>query len=651
MQYRADIDGLRALAVLGVVLFHGGVSALSGGFIGVDIFFVISGFLITTIIDKDIGLNRFSYKNFWIKRIRRIFPASLFCFVLAFIYFSFVLTPHDYALFGKSLVSLGLFSSNIFFWRQSGYFSDNSELLPLLHTWSLSIEEQFYLFLPITIILLSYFFKKHRDIIFGLLTLSSFVACIILTDIRPSGSFYLLPTRAWELGIGSLVAFYLRERKVSSNGPTSLALTFLSIGLMVIPMFTFDKTTVFPGSMAMLPVSGAALFILLPYNSVKRVFTLRPVLFIGKVSYSFYLWHWVALVGLRFSVLHHPSWSQNLFVILLSFVFSVISYYLIEEPVRRNLAFWTNKKIFLIFVVSSLFYLGAGLYLIKNNGIKERFSEDFRDFKETTTLYNPQSVCKNWQDNICTISNNIDDPSINFFVWGDSHAQANLLGFIESAKELGLNFGFSIKEGCPPLPKVILIGQTDLFNDKCLKHNDEVLSFITKNKIQTFLVFRYDIYFNERLDYERTFMPERFLGRNAPFVENKDSSFKVLTDSLRNLVFKANPKQFIFLKQVPAFKVHPLIFANKAQVLGHKIHWEEDVEEKLARTKRFDVFVEKEGGSFLDPMDIFCNKKTCSPYSLESESLYYDDDHLGTKGSVLLKDLISKRLLDLNLQK
>ena len=147
MQYRADIDGLRALAVLGVVLFHGGVSALSGGFIGVDIFFVISGFLITTIIDKDIGLNRFSYKNFWIKRIRRIFPASLFCFVLAFIYFSFVLTPHDYALFGKSLVSLGLFSSNIFFWRQSGYFSDNSELLPLLHTWSLSIEEQFYLFL------------------------------------------------------------------------------------------------------------------------------------------------------------------------------------------------------------------------------------------------------------------------------------------------------------------------------------------------------------------------------------------------------------------------------------------------------------------------------------------------------------------------
>ena len=162
LKYRADIDGLRALAVLAVLFFHGGSSLFSGGFVGVDIFFVISGYLITAIIDKKVKEGTFSYREFWLKRVRRIFPASFVCVIASVFIFSYLLSPADFKIFGKSLLSLGLFSSNIYFWRETGYFSQNAEEFPLLHTWSLSVEEQFYFFLPLTLIFLEKFTRKKR---------------------------------------------------------------------------------------------------------------------------------------------------------------------------------------------------------------------------------------------------------------------------------------------------------------------------------------------------------------------------------------------------------------------------------------------------------------------------------------------------------
>jgi peptidoglycan/LPS O-acetylase OafA/YrhL len=206
MRYRADIDGLRAVAVVPVVLFHAGSSIFRGGYIGVDVFFVISGYLITSVIKTEINSKTFSIAAFYQRRIRRIFPALvvviLFCLVAGFV----LLTPADYLSLGKSAIATAFFVSNIFFWQQSNYFDTPATEKPLLHTWSLSIEEQFYLFYPWFIIFCSRFSQQFRNLTILIVCLLSFAASAMLVYVKPSATFYLGPTRAWELLFGGLIA-------------------------------------------------------------------------------------------------------------------------------------------------------------------------------------------------------------------------------------------------------------------------------------------------------------------------------------------------------------------------------------------------------------------------------------------------------------
>ena len=206
MKYRAEIDGLRGLAVLGVVLFHTGVPELSGGFVGVDIFFVISGYLITKILAAEMDAGTFSVRRFYERRIRRIFPA-LFCVsMVSAIAAALLLLPADLINFGKSLASAALFVSNVFFWRQAGYFDEPSALKPLLHTWSLSVEEQFYIFFPLALALLSRFGQRATRVWLGLFCAISLALSVWAVRNAPSAAFYLGPMRAWELLLGAIVA-------------------------------------------------------------------------------------------------------------------------------------------------------------------------------------------------------------------------------------------------------------------------------------------------------------------------------------------------------------------------------------------------------------------------------------------------------------
>ena len=256
--YRPDIDGLRAIAVIPVVLFHVGVPIFSGGFVGVDVFFVISGYLITSIILPEIEAQRFSVATFYERRVRRIFPALItvliFCGAVGFI----LLTPSDYKTLGESIVATTLFVSNIFFWRQTNYFATPAGESPLLHTWSLSIEEQFYVFYPLILILLSRW-TKSRITVISLICAISFAAGALLVFFKPSATFYLGPTQAWELLIGGLIA--LTSERDRATGRLNHYLAPAGIALIAFSVFAYSSSMRFPGAAALLPVLGTAFLI------------------------------------------------------------------------------------------------------------------------------------------------------------------------------------------------------------------------------------------------------------------------------------------------------------------------------------------------------------------------------------------------------
>ncbi|MDB4470495.1 acyltransferase, partial [Akkermansiaceae bacterium] len=292
LSYRPDIDGLRAVAVLGVLFFHAGLGC-KGGFVGVDVFFVISGFLITSLILRDLNAGTFSFADFWARRIRRIVPPLAVMTLVVIIVSYFSLFPRDLWFIGVHLLGLCFGVANISHWRSNDdYFSSDQE--PLLHTWSLSVEEQFYVLIPIGLYLLYKVRGKNFVLPFGILLCGvSLAASIYSSYNKPTINFYFLPTRAWELGAGSLLAF---ARPITSSKSREI-LSLTGVALVISYFFCFREGIPFPGATALPPVIGAALFIWSGIGQTKlpiasRLLTLRPIVGIGLISYSLYLWHY-----------------------------------------------------------------------------------------------------------------------------------------------------------------------------------------------------------------------------------------------------------------------------------------------------------------------------------------------------------------------
>jgi peptidoglycan/LPS O-acetylase OafA/YrhL len=296
MRYRPEIDGLRALAVLPVVLFHAGLPVLPGGFVGVDIFFVISGYLITRQIVEERTAGTFRLADFWERRARRILPA-LFVMMAVCVPFAWAwLLPSDFRDFARSLVAATLFSSNVLFWRGSGYFDESSELQPLLHTWSLAVEEQWYLVFPLAMMALWRLGPARLAGVLIVAALGSLALSHWAALERPAAAFYLLPSRAWELLAGALLALHVGTRPAAA-GPAvrwrDEAAAIAGLTLLVVPMFTFDRHTPFPGLPALAPVAGAVLAIRFatPATRVGRLLSMPALVSIGTFSYGTYLWH------------------------------------------------------------------------------------------------------------------------------------------------------------------------------------------------------------------------------------------------------------------------------------------------------------------------------------------------------------------------
>lgn len=334
MKYRPEIDGLRAIAVVPVVLFHAGLTFFQGGYLGVDVFFVISGYLITTIILDDIAAKRFSVLTFYERRFRRILPAYVVMVLASMIPAWLWMMPDELRNFGQSVAASALFSSNMLFFTEASYFVVGSELKPLLHTWSLSVEEQFYVFFPLILLALSKLRWRWTVLTITIISLVSLCLSEYGWRHMPTANFYMLPFRAWELGFGGLSAIFLRLYGSHSNSFLSGAGVFA----LMVSFVLFDETTPMPSIYGLLPVLGTVLIVVFasPATLAGRLLSLKPVVFIGLISYSTYLWHQPLLAFARIrSIPSAPEWLLALMIVA-SFALGYLSWRYVERPFRKG---------------------------------------------------------------------------------------------------------------------------------------------------------------------------------------------------------------------------------------------------------------------------------------------------------------------------
>lgn len=499
MKYRPEIDGLRAVAVIPVILFHAGVEACGGGFVGVDIFFVISGYLITGIIFEEIRTGHFSLARFYERRARRILPAllavCLACVPLAWRWMS----PLQFKDFSQSLSAVTVFASNLLFLRENGYFAAASELKPLLHTWTLAVEEQFYVFFPLLLLALRKLPVKGVMAALGGVCAASLVIALYWTEARPAAAFYLIPARAWELGVGALLALAPASERVNAT-LASLA-TLAGMALIALAMLTFYKTIPFPGYFVLMPVLGTALLIRFSGSGdpVGRLLRLPVLVNTGLVSYSLYLWHQPVFAFLRLRELHEPTPLALAGAIAFTAALAVVSWAFIETPFRRRERI-SAKAIATTGALTSMLVMSVGLAGHVTDGFRNASVARTRAaaLEERLALNDGLSVKCNGAFQLSEECRTSDEPEL--AVWGDSYAMHLVDGLIASSTAPKLiQFTMSV---CGPVRDLAPIDMTYRpgWADGCLEFNRRVIDWITTHRSVKYVVLSspFDQYTTDR---------------------------------------------------------------------------------------------------------------------------------------------------------
>lgn len=622
--YRPDIDGLRALAILPVVLFHAKVPLVSGGFIGVDVFFVISGYLITSIILRDIDRGEFSIVHFYERRARRILPALFAVLICSCILAALILFPKQYLSFSRSLVSAAAFVSSITFYSESGYFDLDAELKPLLHTWSLSVEELYYVFFPLLMIGLSRFFAGALLQCLFLLTLASFIGATVtvINDPQSNAAFYLPHLRAWELLIGALLAV---ARPPALGQPLLRnVLSFVGLSMIVVPAVVYSNTTPFPGLTALPPCFGAALLIYVGNNSstaATRILSHPFFVYFGRISYPLYLWHWPLLVFARFHWDGELSASQAFLVVLVSIGLATVSTYWLEVVFRGQGSKVSRRQIFAFSIVGTVTFLVIGLHGDLTKGWPGRYSKEYqrifaaardKDPRQRECLFvrpNPQS---------CLYGDQATAPTI--ALWGDSHAAvyADLLG--RMAQQSGRSVSVHTFPSCPPTRKWAL--QSQSWRDGCLEFQATTFRELLESKT-----------------IRKVVIAAAFAG--YPF-ETAETGFASSLESTIAALSKAG-KSVSLVYPVPTFsKDVPSELARLAE--------QGRVQETLSISRRtFDastvrVFAYLDGLARnhnlrkIQPHQSLCSATEC--YFFRNGTVYYSDtDHLSLAGANQLRSV------------
>lgn len=642
--YYPHIDGLRAFAVLSVLIYHAFPALCSGGFIGVDIFFVISGYLITKGLLVDLEQGQYSIGNFYVRRIRRIFPAYIAVIVFTLLVGILLFSRTKLLILANTAVSSAFFLSNIYFFEKSGYFAPNAHDNALLNLWSLSVEEQFYLFFPLILAALYKWVPKYLKSTIWILAISSLVLCIGITyfSTQASLAFYWLPFRAWELLAGSLLAIHLRNRFIKYKG----SIVFLLI--MISSFFWISDALPFPGVAATVPVLCAVALLMGGNCGVTKVIMEhKAAVFIGKISYSLYLFHWPILVFCRFGLC---GWLEplviNCLALFLSFIFSLVSWRYIELPFRRSK--WQNKYYYalggLIIAIALVFSWGAyhtALHGHRNSNVvvEQYWYGKQPDALKYSGIHLPNSG--SILQNRLTILG--QDRQQQYVLWGDSHAMALSPGFDAFSAETGIN-GLYINGR-----HTLLEGSYSRAYPDNAEWIEQVLAWLADHpELRTvILASRWALlsqgFYNETGKHEIVFRHD----------ERANSPLEVFEIGITELCsrLKKMGKNVIILSSIPEQKVHVPEILNRFSLFtkAPSFYGISEDEYNARQSEANEVFrkLEKEKLAqivWVGPV-FFPNGMPRCLVLPGNVSMYYDDDHLAPSGAKFLIEHIKEPLI------
>ncbi len=630
--YRPEIDGLRALAIIPVILFHAGANWFSGGFIGVDIFFVISGFLITSIILAERENGDFSYANFYMRRARRILPAlflvlSASC-VMAWIW----LVPTHLKSFGRTLSAVILVASNIWLARGTGYFDGSEESNPLLHTWSLAVEEQFYFVFPLLICLLWQLGRHRLYIVLGVLAVASLLLAEYGWRTHPSLNFYLLPTRAWELMVGVLAAGYMRSRPATEATLHGEWLAIAGLAMMLVPMFAFDNLTPFPSVFGLVPTCGVALVLIFATSAtvVGRGLADKRLVAVGLVSYSAYLWHQPLFAFARVAWGEPLTWQTYAGAIALTAGLSWLSWRYVER-IFRNAEALPNRWALGYIVLSGAVLLSIGLAMDRTKGFPARLGELNAVGNEYGGAGASFSV---WQQH------GAKGKSIAFVIYGDSHALQYLPVMSEVAVQNDFAFASITHPACLALPGLGNIYQGRV-EPSCQEQLRELERRLAGNSLPVWVIQRWT---------KRLATPA---GVEIGQLGRDEKAERALFSSLDQLHQRiGSTRTLVLVGNVPTTRLIAqggyIACRFRAVTDCHESFPAKDGELAELTEKMREYASERSNVMFFSPYDALCNDSQC--YVTEgASSLYSDHAHLSRIGARrVVEHMQAKALLPLS---
>jgi len=664
MKYRSEIDGLRSIAVIPVILFHAGFEFFSGGFIGVDVFFVISGYLITTILIEDIENKRFSVLNFYERRARRILPALFFVMLCSIPFALLWMTPWELKDFSQSLVAVSLFASNILFWRKSGYFAEASEENTMIHTWSLAVEEQYYILFPL-FLFLAWRYGKNR--VFWIIVVLAAVS-LALSEWgwrnKDSANFFLLPTRAWELFTGSITAFIIQKNGVKNNN----ILSFIGFSAIIFSIFVYDKNTPFPSVYALVPVIGVALIILFANRQtyIAKLLSTKLLVGVGLISYSLYLWHQPLFAFARIRSIDAPSQALMVLLIVASIILAIFSWKYIEQPFRRKSGLLKNRKqVFTTSIIGILIFIILGLAGHISKGFIQFYP---KKIQLKIQLIDSAKRSVNPYREKCHLSENkikhpregcvdfLIDGKAQVVMLGDSHSDAISYNVQELLKKNNISSYAISYSGCIGFPGLYRVDNRNI-NYKCHEYNLSMLEYARNIGAKTLIITsRFPLYLNgNRYDNELGGLEEGGAAyvdlikyKETPLPFDSDIRRKRVKDfyqkALKKLLQEFNVVLVYPIPEagwyVPEYVIKQMRIGgnNNHTLLSSYNNRNNDV---------FEVFNNVDSNKLFRvlPAKTFCNKLENKCYLSDDKGVYYrDDDHLSAYGAKLLAPSILKEV-------
>ncbi len=608
IQYRPEIDSLRAVAVLIVIFFHAGLEFFKGGYVGVDVFFVISGYLISSLIISKKSIYSFNLSNFFEGRIRRLVPALFFVIIITVPFSWFLLTPSELKNFGQSIINSSLFTSNILFWRESGYFASESEFKPLLHTWSLSIEVQFYILFSLFLLFILKLKKKW------IVTLSIFIFGISLSIAlwgainKPDANFYLLPSRGWEFLLGFYIAYFNLDKKSDNHFLLNNILCLIGLSMIIFPTVSYDSNTPFPSLYSLIPTIGTALLIiyLKPSTFLFKIFNFKPLVLMGLISYSAYLIHFPILAFMK--ILYGPELVavSALIILFITILLSYFAWKYIEKPFRDKKVI-DLKLLSQILLTFFIILLSIGTYFTLSNGGMHLYES-----KEKTILKNFIDPSKYVISRFSKIElrNFQETKKEKILLIGDSFGEDLVNAFYESKADNQYISTYYIISRCG----VLMIDSDKLANFQANDCNNK-RNFYSSSKLTELMK-----------EADKIWITSNWEDWTVNFIE----------ESINNLI-KMNDNIIIFGPKYFGPVSERNLISNGFKIINnHEIEFK-NFENHLLK---IEESISKTPASFINIQKILCEDKIiCNPFD-KTNLISYDGKHLTEYGAKKLGNFL-----------